>query len=229
MGVREMRRIAAAISFVAAFAVTAPAQGQARSEVAEAAGAAERQQLELAGVRIGMAAREVAPLLVAAGYRPFQGGVGLSWDGSVADRARQRGVRLPATDRVPSWASFVKGEEYVEVQYRQTPTGAVVSEVSYTINAEAIAPQRFRAVLLARYGRSGWDNGGEVLYCSRGERVCNQWAYVQGLQHPSIFVMLGGHQHRITLKSGGRIEEAHEAALRAEVDRRAPRMRSPTF
>lgn len=214
---------------LAALAASAPVQGQLRCELAEAAGAAQRQQLELAGVRVGMTSAEVAPVLVAAGYRRNQGGEGPSWDATIARRASERGVRLAATGRVPSWESFVKDAERVEVRYRPSPTGAVVSEVEYTVNADAVAPQRLRAVLLARYGRSGWDNAHEYLYCSRGERVCNLLAHVQGLQLPSVYVLLGGMQHRIVLKSGTRILEAHDAALRAEVDRRAPRIRRPTF
>ena len=223
-----MKRIWWIVSALAALAA-APVYGQLRGQLGDAAGIAARQQLELAGIRVGMAWGEVAPVLVAAGYRPSQSGEGPSWDAAVARVASQRPGRLTANGRVLAWQSFVKDAERVEVHYRPTPAGAVVSEVAYTINADAIANQRLRAVLLARYGRAGWENGGEFLYCTRGEPVCNQLAYVQGLQMPSVYVEIGAMQHSIRLRSGARILAAHDAALRAEVDRRAPRMRSPTF
>jgi len=214
---------------LALLAVAAPVQGQLRGERAQVAGGAERQQLELAGIRVGMPSAEASPVLVSAGYRPSQNGEGPSWDAAVARLASQRPGRLTANGRVPAWESFVKDAERVEVHYRPTPVGAVVSEVAYTINSDAIAPQRLRAVLLGRYGRAGWENGFEFLYCTRGEPVCNQLAYVQGLQLPSVYVEIGPMQHSTRLRSGVRILAAHDAALRAEVDRRAPRMRRPTF
>jgi hypothetical protein len=220
----------AILLLTASFVRTSPAQSQLRGGPVEAtAVAAPRQQLELAGIRIGMAYAEVSPVLAAAGYRPHQSGEGPSWDATVARRASERGVRLEATGRAPAWGSYLKGVERVEVQYRPTPTGTVVSEVSYTINADAITSQRLRAVLLGRYGRAGWENGVEFLYCSRGERVCNLLAYGHGLQLPSVYVQIGPMQHWIRLQTGARIAAAYDAVLQAEVDRRAPRVNRPAF
>ncbi|HEX8312479.1 MAG TPA: hypothetical protein VF614_14250, partial [Chthoniobacteraceae bacterium] len=178
-------------------ALTAPAHAQLGDLLAEAVGQADRQPLQLAGIRVGMPSAEVGPALQAAGYRRNQSGDGPSWEGTVARLAAQRSVRLPIGGQVTAWESFVKGAERVEVRYRPTPAGAVVHEVSYTITADALAPQRLRALLLARYGRSSWDNGAEFLYCTRGERVCNLLAHGQGLQLPSVFVRFGGMQHTI--------------------------------
>jgi hypothetical protein len=209
--------------------IAGPAQAQLQSQVAEVAGAATSRQFDIAGVRIGMSAADVAAALAAGGYRRNYQGMGPNWDTSVARLAAQRSVRLPGRGEVPSLETYVKGAERVEVQYRPSRAGAVVLEVEYTIVAEAIDQQRFRATLASRFGRPNRSSGVEMLYCSRGERDCTMLNYPNGVQLPTVFVAIGPTLHSIRLRDGGRAWEEYQAALRADVDRRAPRTTRTTF
>lgn len=187
--------------------------------------------LAIAGASIGMSPEQIAAALTREGYARTGQSRDVAWDDLVARTiAETRGLTLPRSGGVVVVHEYYeRGEEQVSVEYATTSTGQVASQIRYAVRVGEIGEASFRAAVLARYGRPTWAGSWEIVYCSRGERVCSV-ADVFGRQLPSLSVHTANVTSRtITLREGAAAASARQRLFRAEIARRAPQIRRPTF
>jgi len=187
--------------------------------------------LAIAGASIGMSPEQISAVLTREGYARTGQSRDVAWDDLVARRiAETRGLSLPRSGGAVVVRDFYeRREEQISVEYATTPSGQQASQIDYAVNASAMDKASFRAAVLGRYGRPTWAGSWEIVYCSRGERVCSI-ADVLGRQLPSLSVHTANVTSRtITLREGAAAASARQRLFRAEIARRAPQMRQPTF
>jgi hypothetical protein len=188
--------------------------------------------LAIAGVRIGMTPSQVMSTLQATGYVRELQVTNKSWEEKVArELASTRGVPLTGSfQKVPWDETYRKREERVEVYYRAMPSGPVVSGVDYGMGNAAMSEEAFRSAVRARYGVQSAGGSSEMIFCSIGEAVCSVLDFQAPKQLPYITVRpYGGSERSIELRSGARAETEYGAAFKAELARRVPAMKRPTF
>ncbi|HEX8573810.1 MAG TPA: hypothetical protein VF759_13785 [Allosphingosinicella sp.] len=188
--------------------------------------------LAIAGVRLGMTPAQVSSTLAAAGYVRQHQVTNKSWEEKLArELASTRGVPLTGTFRAVLWhETYGKREERVEVYYRPMPSGPVVSGVDYGMGNAAMTEEAFRVAVRARYGVQSAGGSSEMIFCSVGEAVCSVLDFQNPKQLPYIIVRPYGFGERlIDLRSGAKAEKEYEVAFKAELARRVPAMKRPTF
>jgi hypothetical protein len=192
----------------------------------------EPSVLAIAGIRVGMTPAQVASTLKVAGYVRELLVSNQSWEEKIArELASSRGVPLTGTFREVPWhETWRKREERVEVYYRPMPSGPFVSGVDYGMGNAAMSEEAFRAAVRARYGVQSAGGSSEMIFCSVGEAVCSVLDFQNPKQLPYIIVRPNGFGERlIDLRSGARAEQDHSVAFKAELARRVPAMKRPTF
>ncbi|HEX8225974.1 MAG TPA: hypothetical protein VF605_19380 [Allosphingosinicella sp.] len=188
--------------------------------------------LAIAGVRIGMTPPQVSSTLRSAGYVLEYEVKSKSWEERVArELAGTRGVPVTGSFREVAWhETWRKREERVEVYYRAMPSGPIVSGVDYGMGNAAMTEEAFRAAVRARYGAQSAGGSSEMIFCSVGEAVCSVLDFQNPKQLPYITVRpYGGAERSIDLRSGAKAEKDYTAAFKAELARRVPAMKRPTF
>lgn len=188
--------------------------------------------LAIAGVRLGMTPEQVSSTLRAAGYVREYLVTNKSWEEKIArELASTRGVPLTGTFRPVAWhETYRKREERVEVYYRPMPSGPVVSGVDYGMGNAAMSEESFRAAVRARYGVQSGGGSSEMIFCSVGETVCSLLDFQNPKQLPYITVRpYGGADRSIELRSGAKVQKEYDLAFKAELARRVPAMKRPTF
>jgi hypothetical protein len=156
--------------------------------------------------------------------------MGRSWEAMITRRvASQRTGYQTVDGRVVAVERYTKGDEELGVTYVPTPTGAEVSEVAYQIRDAAISEEAFQASVVQRYGRPAHSEDVVSLYCSPGERYCSFAGSARPSELPTIIASNGWQGRRLVLHQGNRVMTAYEAMVSAEVARRAPQVRRPTF
>lgn len=188
--------------------------------------------LAIAGIRVGMTPAQVWSTLKAAGYVREHQVTNQSWDEKIArELASSRGVPLTGTFPEVSWhETWRKREERVEVYYRPMPSGPLVSGVDYGMGNAAMSEEAFRSAVRARYGAQSAGGSSEMIFCSVGEAVCSVLDFQNPKQLPYIIVRPYGFGERLVdLRSGAKAEKDYSAAFKAELARRVPAMKRPTF
>lgn len=209
---------------LALIAVTAfAAEGAA---VAQATKGVTQRDLSIAGAKTGMTPTQVLAVLVKGGYRLVERTHGLSWDAKV--RAALEGLKAaPAKRDAIIGEDYARGEERVQVYYAQTPVGASVASLTYSIPTGAIATEAFRAQLISRCGHPQASGEGLLVFCASQESRCSAFWSNQFL---SVYVTMSSFGDRtIKLSEGARTEQQRAALLRAEIERRSGRIKKPTF
>lgn len=192
----------------------------------------EPSVLAVAGIRVGMTSAQVSLTLKAAGYVRELLVSNQSWEESIArELAGTRGVPLTGTFREVPWhETWRKREERVEVYYRAMPAGPFVSGVDYGMGNAAMSEAAFRDAVRTRYGVQSAGGSSEMIFCSVGEAVCSLLDFQSPKQLPYIIVRPYGFGERlIDLRSGAKAEKDYSAAFKAELARRVPAMKRPTF
>lgn len=192
----------------------------------------EPSALAIAGVRLGMTPSQASVTLRAAGYVREHQVTNESWEEKIARKlASTRGVPLTETFGEVVWhETYRTREEGVEVYYRPRPSGPVVSGVDYGMGNSAMSVEAFRASVRARYGVQSAGNSSEMIFCSLGETACNLLDFPEPKELPYIVAYpYGGAERSINLRSGAKAQREYEAAFKAELARRVPAMRRPTF
>lgn len=185
-------------------------------------------RLKVAGVAIGMTPPEVLVALKASGYARIGQTMGPAWDARVAYLLLlNRSIRVPGSGQVVSTEDYSKGEERLQVKYIPTPAGAVVSQVTYRLGWSAMNPTRFQQAVLERYGRPTRPSDNVMMYCSLGEVACTPIDLPTPTQEPNIRVEVP--MRNLVLNMGARAWRDYEARLKAEMDRRAPKIKRPTL
>lgn len=187
--------------------------------------------LAVVGASIGMSPEQVSAAMTREGYARTGFSRDVAWDDLVARTiAQTRGVTLPRSGGMVVVREFYeRGEEQITVAYATMPTGQVASEIIYSVPTSAIDEGSFRAAVLARYGRPSIAGHWEIVYCSRGERACS-FADIFGRQLPNITAHTAFVTSRmITLREGAAASVPRQRLLRAEIERRSPQLRQPTF
>lgn len=221
-----MRMRFAALALLASVYGTSfvPAQAVAKPQLYEPS------VLAIAGIRVGMTPAQVSSTLKAAGYVREHLGTNKSWEEKIArELSSSRGVPLTGTFREVPWhETWRKREERVEVYYRPMPSGPFVSGVDYGMGDAAMTEAAFRTAVRARYGVPSAGGSSEMVFCSVGETACSLFDSPQPKQLPNIVVYpyLG---RLIKLRSGAKAEKDYDAAFKAELARRVPAMKRPTF
>lgn len=203
-----------------------PAQAVAKPQLYEPS------VLAIAGIRVGMMPAQVSSTLKAAGYVREHHVTNQSWEEKIArELASSRGVPLTGTFREVIWhETWRKREERVEVYYRPMPSGPFVSGVDYGMGTAAMSEAAFRAAVRARYGVQSAGGSSEMIFCTVGEVVCSVLDFQNPKQLPYIIVRpYGGAERSIDLRSGAKAEKDYSAAFKAELARRVPAMKRPTF
>jgi hypothetical protein len=178
-----------------------------------------------------MSPEQISVALTREGYARTGQSRDVAWDDLVARTiAETRGLALPRTGAMVVVRDFYeRREERITVEYATTPNGQLASQIDYAVNASAMDEASFRAAVLGRYGRPTWAGSWEIVYCSRGERSCSP-GDVFGRQLPSLSAHTANVTSRtITLREGAAAADARQRLFRAEIARRAPQMRRPTF
>lgn len=186
------------------------------------------QTFAVAGARLGMTPAETAAALRASGYTREAQTLGKGWNARIAYLLLvNRSLHVPGSDQVVSTEDYRKGEERVRVEYIPTPQGARVSLVRYSIGFRAIDAGAFTGAVHGRYGRPTRPSDSQIMYCSAGEIACTPMDYPTATQEPNIVADVPGRA--IILNMGARRWREYEASLKAEMDRRAPPVKRPTF
>lgn len=188
--------------------------------------------LAIAGIRVGMTPAQVSTTLTAAGYVRALVVRNKSWDERIArELSRTRGVPLTGTFREVVWNErWRKQEERIEVYYRPLPAGPSLSDVEYGIGYAAMSEEAFRAAVRARYGVQSAGKLSEMIFCSVGEALCSQLDFQSPKQLPYLIVRPNaGGGRSIELRSGAKAQKDYDAAFKAELARRVPAMKRPTF
>jgi hypothetical protein len=128
---------------------------------------------------------------------------------------------------VPQKEEYRKGQEVVFVDYIPTQRSTVVSSVWYKLGWNAIETSRFKEAALVRYGHPTVPGNSQMMYCSAGEVSCSPVDFPQPTQEP--FVRVDPPDHGITLGMGAKRWREYEASIKAEMNRRAPKIGKPTF
>lgn len=231
-----MVRIAASFILVLApLSIGGSAVAQSSAAQPRTAGSDVRRSasptLAIAGASIGMSPEQISAALTGEGYARTGQSRDVAWDDLVARTiAETRGLALPRSGGMVVVREFYERRaEQISVEYATTSIGQRASQIDYAVNVSAMNEATFRAAVLARYGRPTWAGSWEIVYCSRGERVCSI-ADIFGRQLPSISVHTANVTSRtITLREGAAAASARQRLFRAEIARRAPQMRQPTF
>lgn len=203
-----------------------PAQAAAKPQLYEPS------VLAVAGIRVGMTPAQVSLTLKAAGYVREHQVTNKSWEEKIArELSSSRGVPLTGTFREVPWhETWRKREERVEVYYRSMPSGPYVSGVDYGMGNAAMTEEAFRAAVRARYGVQSAGGSSEMIFCTVGEAICSVLDFQNPKQLPYIIVRAYGFGERlIDLRSGAKAEKDYSAAFKAELARRVPAMKRPTF
>lgn len=186
-----------------------------------------RQELSVAGIRIGMSPADVEGAMRSRGYSLSRRAMGRSWESLISWRLQSTRPGFRAVDgTVVDLEFYVKGDEEVQVSYVPAPDGAEVSEVAYQIAEAAITPERFSASVVERYGRPARTEDSVSLYCSAGEPRC---AFDDGTELPTLVAYWGWQGRRLVLHQGNRAMRAQEERIGSELLRRAPPARRTTF
>jgi len=185
----------------------------------------------IAGIRLGVAPRQVAEAMKAAGYVLDFRDTGRSWQGEVADQVYLlRNIRIPTGAGVIRKEDYQKGQEKIQVAYAVSPAGPYVARVTYRIDTAAIDAERFRAAARSRYGRPSLDWGPASLYCSAGERECARPGSWVVNQLPNLAVSVeDGMTRSLELSQGPMAKRVFEAAIKAEAERLYPKKAKPSF
>jgi hypothetical protein len=192
----------------------------------------EPSVLAIAGIRVGMTPAQVSTTLTAAGYVRDLVVKNKSWEERIArELSRTRGVPLTGTFREVVWNErWRKREERIEVYYRPLPSGPSLSDVEYGMGYAAMSEEAFRAAVRARYGVQSAGRMSEMIYCSIGEAVCSQLDFQNPKQLPYLTVHPNaGGGRSIELRSGAKAQKDYDAAFKAELARRVPAVKRPTF
>jgi hypothetical protein len=192
----------------------------------------EPSVLAIAGIRVGMTPAQVSSTLKAAGYVRAHLVTSKSWEEKIArELASTRGLPLTGTFREVPWnETWRKREERVEIYYRPMPTGPFVSGVDYGMGNAAMTEAAFRAAVRSRYGVQSAGGSSEMIFCTLGEVVCSALDFQNPKQLPYIIVRpIGFRERLIDLRSGARADKDYRAAFKAELARRVPAMKRPTF
>lgn len=192
----------------------------------------ETAGLAIAGVRLGMTPEQVSLTLRAAGYVREHQVANMSWEERVArEVAYARALPLRGTFRAVVWhETYRKGAERIEIYYQPMPSGPAVASVEYGLRNSAMTEEAFRASVRARYGAQSAGNSSEMIFCSVGETACNLLDFPEAKQLPNITAYpYGGAERSINLRLGAKAQREYEAAFKAELARRVPAMKRPTF
>jgi hypothetical protein len=210
------------------------AVGAAATEQPSLAAPAERNVAapwKVAGVALGMSPREVELAMQAAGYSRAGRSTGRSWQGEVAVQARVlRSLTVPEGPEAVKYEDFENGQERISVEYAPSRAGPRVVKAKYQISVTGMDSDTFRSAIMTRFGRPTRKREVELHYCSSGETHCDTPFPFYNPQLPNLTVFLIDGMHRsIDLWEGRKAREAHELAIRAEVDRLYPKKDKPTF
>lgn len=186
------------------------------------------QTFAVAGARLGMTPAEAAAALSGSGYSREAQTLGPGWNARIAYLLLvNRSLHIPGSDRVVSTEHYRKGEESVRIEYIPTPQGARVSLIRYSIGFRAIDAGAFTGAVHGRYGPPTRPSDSQIMYCSAGEIACTPLGYPTATQEPNVIADVPGRA--IILNMGARRWREYEASLKAEMDRRAPPVKRPTF
>lgn len=180
--------------------------------------------LDVAGVRIGMAAGAARAALERGGWK-VDADAGHDWNEEVAyEIARQRSGPEVGRSGTKS-LNATKGDEFVTVQLHPVPAGAIVSAVSYAAPLAGRTYDHVRAEMIARYGTPGYASPAptdivfaRMAWCTGGERCQN--AYGAAKQALGVQAQ-GGTKLVVSLNEGSEAERAWRAALASAVRARA--------
>jgi hypothetical protein len=178
-----------------------------------------------------MGPRDVGAALKAAGYTLDRRYMGRSWQGEVANQVSSLwAISISEGSEVVSKEEYLKGQEFIRVDYAAGPAGAYVSRVYYEISTDAIDAERFRAAALDRYGRPSLQGEWQNVYCSAGERQCSRIVSLVTNQLPSLTVHIAdGTERTLELRQGQRADHSYAAAVKAEAERLYPKKNKPSF
>lgn len=177
---------------------------------------------DIAGVRLGMTPTQARAAMTASGFRPPAVDPETeSWEGLIAEAVAKRRNQTAKRSVMPM-STMAQGpaKQRLEVWYAASPAGPLVASIKYSVASDQVTGALFRERLTAKYGpptQTGW--GKTLLWCSFGERRCLPYG---NRDQPYLSGEPGFDLHTLTVNEGELVGSQRSAALRAEIDRRAP-------
>jgi hypothetical protein len=186
------------------------------------------RNFDIAGVRLGMSARDAEAAMRAAGYMAAFGAEDQpSYAGEVMQRWRSDfGFTDAWNDRVPHGLLWRKGEEEIRVELLALPEGARVRSVQYQAKEGApISQDQFMSRVLAKYGEPANDNASDLRWCIVKAPECED---PREASYPLLSVWPESRQISLT---GNDPAQAAALAERfaADVERGRPAERAASF
>lgn len=184
--------------------------------------------MDIAGVRLGMSPAEVRAALAKAGYRIDRTDMAPDFDQEVASEVRFRTKGLGGYDGRPrAIGTFVATGahgEWLKIDFAQWSTGALVSEVTFTVPVERQPAASFRAQVAAKYGRATLHVYGlDPTWCTPGDRDCT---VMSAAAQPTLDASFT-NPPSLRLRSGSVAGARRRAAVKAAADVKvAPSARS---
>lgn len=176
--------------------------GKATTAKTDARATTTTRPLEIAGLRPGMPASQVRPILEAAGWK-VEAFPGEDWNEFVRHKADIR-LRKPITIRYSSDGVQLfrarKGEEDVYATISPTPQGGQVKVVGYRAPQAGRSLEQIRSEIAKRYGPLPYSRGEKLYGDPKGE-------------DPALELVLNSEGMKLTLNEGGRASNAWQAML----------------
>jgi len=197
-------------------ATSGAAQAQARTKSAV--------NLSVAGLRIGMSARDARAELERTGWK-VEASPGEDWAAAVDHEIKSQRNVFPIEEPKNGVAvlNATKGDETLVAEFRPTRGGDALKLAKYAAPAAGRTPQEIGADLTKRYGKPGVSTatGGvyEASWCTGGDPCRQIW----GNPHPGLEAKLDVYgKLKIALFQGGAAEQAWRTEVKRAVGGAAP-------
>ena len=184
---------------------------------------------DIAGAKLGMDQNQIAASLKAEGYQRTQEITsGSTWNDEVGRRLALagRGGSMSRKDAAQlSEQYYAKGPSTVIVNYTALPAGGLVaSQIRYRLAPTVMTPETFAHQAIGKYGEPSHSTSYNHIYCSTGEKQCSANYIVAKATLPHLLVQSADTS--LALLLGTKAETEREAAIKEEMDRRAPPARA---
>lgn len=201
------------------------------------------QQFDVAGVKLGMESEKVVALLASKGFHvPREEGGEMwsrrrcDWNCRIEKIAAQRQLRAPKpeTKGLEYIDSVGPNEQRIVVTFVPSPTGMIVSEVTYGIPTTQISEPDFISKAVQKYGKNYSRYSDSILFCHASlpcARDIEDKVLTPYISDSSS--KLGGYTntryYQFTLYEGAQMARRRAALFSATVERVAPKSGQVAF
>lgn len=192
-------------------------------------GAPKPNQMDIAGVTLGMPIEAAGNALKAAGYKCRSFGTERNFNEEVNKEVENRQGKFTAFPRQSAqsdWSCSGKNGETIKVLFAHPKRGSVVDEILLSLPGAQFSKADIVQQLSRKYGKPTIGTIQNGAWCDTGYRCEASLIFVEG---PQFRTMDLGNSVSITATRGKRARDADKAEVVAEADRLAPKAGKAAF